>query len=162
MAQISPPPGAGFAYEVAQRSLDDQLRLITALDAKAGMLLTGSGIFAGFLFSGRSFLSASPQWLLALVGFLISISLICALLSLGTQRYQSGPSTPAVARFARRDAMWLKWRFFGNMHRELDWNRRKLDKKARFLAAAQALLILAVSLVGGYFVVVEVNRWMGR
>jgi len=57
-----------------------------------------------------------------------------------------------VASFAGRDELWLKWRFLGNLHLAVDWNVRKLDRKIRFLTAAQALLIATVGLNGGYFV----------
>lgn len=40
----------------------------------------------------------------------------------------------------------------GNLHMALEWNGRKLDRKIRFLTAAQVLLIATVGLDGGYFV----------
>ncbi len=68
----------------------------------------------------------------------------------------------AVARFALRDELWLKWRFLGNLHGALEWNRRKLDRKTRFLTVAQVLLIAAVAVVGGYFVLMALIDWIGR
>lgn len=68
------------------------------------------------------------------------------------QSYITAPRPQAVASFAGRDELWLKWRFLGNLHLAVDWNRRKLDRKIRFLTAAQALLIATVGLNGGYFV----------
>ena len=47
---------------------------------------------------------------------------------------------------------WLKWRFLRNMLDALEVNRRKLAWKSRFLTAALLSLIVAVALVGGYFV----------
>lgn len=163
MAQTAqPPPGAAYAYEVAQRSLDDQLRRIEAQDSKAGVLIAGAGIFAGFLFSGDTFLAEAPQWLLALAAGLISLAVICALLAFLNQHYITAPAAVAVARFALRDELWLKWRFLGNLHGALEWNRRKLDRKTRFLTVAQALLIAAVAVVGGYFVLMALSNWIGR
>lgn len=47
MAQMSIPPGASFAYEVAQKALDDQLHRIEAQDGKAGILIAAAGVFGG-------------------------------------------------------------------------------------------------------------------
>ncbi|MBA3430856.1 MAG: hypothetical protein H0U16_05185 [Actinobacteria bacterium] len=95
MAQTAqPPPGAAYAYEVAQRSLDDQLRRIEAQDGKAGVLIAGAGIFAGFLFSGDSFLAEGPQWLLALAAGLISLAVICALVAFLNQHYNTWQLAP--------------------------------------------------------------------
>lgn len=151
------PPGAAFAYEAARHALDDQLRRIEAQDAKSGVLIAAAGIFAGFLFSGRSFLVGGPAWFLVSVGLLVTTAVVLALLGVLNQRYVTAPEAQAVARLALRDEVWLKWRFLGNLHTALEWNRRKLDRKTRFLTAAQAALIIDVVLVGGYFVSTTVH-----
>lgn len=163
MAQATgTPSGATFAYEIAEKSLNDQLRRIDAQDSKAGMVIAAGGVFAGFLFSGASFLASAPRPLLAITGMLISGGVISALLAFLNQDYVTAPNAVAVARFAGRDEAWLKWRFLGNLHRVLAWNQRKLNRKTRLLTVGQASLITAVLLVGGYFVWTAVIDWFGR
>lgn len=153
MAQPDIPPGAEFAYDVAHEALKDQLRRIEAQDAKAGILIAAAGVFGGFIFSSDSFLRSGPTWVIVLAGGLVITAVLSALLASMNQRYVTAPRATAVARFAAREATWLKWRFLGNLHRAVDWNRRKLNRKTRFLAFAQGLFMLAVLVVGGYFVV---------
>lgn len=159
MTQAQPPPRAAFAYDVAREAMQDQLRRIEAHDTKAGILIAAAGIFAGLLFSGSSVLAGAPPWLLALTGGLISLALLLALFAFLNQRYVTAPRPGAVARLARRDEPWLKWTFLGNLHGALEWNRRKLNRKTRLLGAAQAALIAAVTLVGGYFAVMAIRNW---
>ena len=50
------------------------------------------------------------------------------------------------------DEAWLKWRFLGNMVVALTINRRKLERKARFLSSAIGFLFIVVLLLGGYLI----------
>lgn len=43
------PLGAPFAFEMALRSLDEQLERINALDTKAGVLIAADGVIVGLL-----------------------------------------------------------------------------------------------------------------
>ncbi len=153
MAQANVPPGAEFAYEVAHGALEDQLRRIEVQDSKAGILIAAAGVFGGFIFSSDSFLRSGPAWVVILAGGLVIAAVVAALLASMNQRYVTAPAAVAVARLAAREAPWLKWRFVGNLHLALDWNREKLNRKTRFLVVAQGLFMLAVLIVGGYFVV---------
>lgn len=153
MAQQPAPIGGDFSYDVAQRALDDQLRRIDAQDGKAGVLIAAAGVFAGLIFSSDSLLLKGPVWLIRVTGGSVVLAILCALLASLNQQYTTAPRPESVARFAARDTAWLKWRFLGNVHRALDWNRQKLNRKARLLTAAQGFFMLAVVLVGGYFIV---------
>jgi hypothetical protein len=47
---------------------------------------------------------------------------------------------------------WLRWRFIPNVLNAIAVNRRKLAPKSAFLTWAMVCLIVAVLLLGGYFI----------
>jgi len=144
------PAGARFAYQVAVRTLDEQLRRIEALDTKAGVLIAADGLVIGLLAGDRSSLAEGPHWVSVSVLGTVATSLILALLAFTTGRYDAAPDPDAVIRFMAADPSWLEWRFLGNMRTAIDANRGKLGTKARFLTVALMTLIVGASVLGAY------------
>jgi len=146
------PAGAGFAYEVALRSLDEQLERIEALDTKAAVLLTADGVIAGFLFGRDSAIREAPDWLAiaAIAGLMASF--ILALVTFASRRYQQAPPAVAVARRAQAPGDWLKWRFLANVHLAIDVNNSKLRQKSRLLTAGLGCLLASLLTLGGYLI----------
>lgn len=73
------PAGAPFAFEMAVRSLDEQLERINALDTKAGVLIAADGVIVGLLACDRSVLTRAPAWIGVLVLATVGTSLILSL-----------------------------------------------------------------------------------
>ena len=146
------PKGAAFAYEVAVRTLDDQLERIGALDTKAAVLLTADGVIAGFLFGRDSVIGQAPDWLaITAIAWLLA-SFILSLLAFASRRYQQAPPAVAVARRAQAPGDWLKWRFLANVHRAIDVNNSKLGQKSRLLTAGLGCLLVSLLTLGGYLI----------
>ena len=147
------PAGAGFAYQVAVRTLDEQLRQIESLDTKAGVLIAAGGLVIGLLGGDRSFLVDAPQWVRSAVVGAITISLILALLAFTTRRYDSAPDPDGAIRMMMAEPRWLEWRFLGNMRTSIRANRDKLRVKTRLLSGALTTLIAGAAVLGGYLLV---------
>jgi len=146
------PAGAEFAFEVAIRSLDEQLERIGALDTKAAVLLTADGVIAGLLLGRDSAIHEAPDWLaIAAIAWLMA-SFILALLSFASRRYQLAPPAVAVARRAQAPGDWLKWRFLANVHRAIDVNNSKLGRKSTLLTAGMGCLLVSLLTLGGYLI----------
>lgn len=152
MATRGVPQGGSFAYGNAVRSLDEQLRLLDALDSKAGILIAANGLLAGLIFGRGSFLTRAPSWLSLTTGVLVLASLLFALFAFLSRLYETAPAPEAVARFAQRPEDWLQWRFITNVLDAIEVNRKKLALKGRLLSLGQASLIAAIAPLGGYFV----------
>src|SRR5918996_4632552 len=95
---IKTPPGASFAFEMGIRTLDDQLRRVDSFDTKAGILIAADGVLAGLLFSARPSLVGSPRVLAISVAFLVTMSLLLALIAFANRRYRTAPQPTAVVR----------------------------------------------------------------
>lgn len=152
MAQRRVPQGASFAYEVAVRSLDDQLARISSLDAKAGILMAVEGVVISLLLGSDSLLRTAPAGLSVTIASLVMLSVVAALLSFANRRYKTAPEPDAVIRFMNASEEWLKWRFLGNLEDAIAANEGKLLRKARLLTASISAFIGAVLLLGAYFV----------
>lgn len=98
MTREEVPAGASFAFDVGLRTLDEQLRRIDALDTKAGVILAGGGVLAGFLFTRGSVLMRAPLALGVSVAGALIACLIAALVAFGVRRYSFVPSVRAVVR----------------------------------------------------------------
>jgi cell division protein FtsL len=146
------PRGASFAYAVAERSLDEQLGRIEALDAKAGIVIATNGILAGLLFGRSSLLLTMPELLAALIILLVGSSLLLALIAFATRRYLVAPRPEAVRRLMSAQEDWLRWRFLGNLEETLARNDSRLTRKARWLLASLVSLMLAIVSLSAYFV----------
>jgi hypothetical protein len=155
------PPGSSFAYDVAVFSLEEQRKRIDALDSKAGVTLAAAGVFAGFLFRGDSLLRGAPSAVGAGGSILLVLSMLAALLAFANRRYRIAPAAEAVAGMMSFPDEWLKWRFLGNLLEAVEVNRAKLSDKTRWLTAAQAALLAAVGVIGGYFVYVLITGRVG-
>ena len=94
--QTAVPEGAGFAYDVGIRAIDEQLRRIEALDSKAGILIAADGVLVGLLLGGRSLLGRIPALASGLGLALVLASLLLALLSFAGRQYSSAP--PSLLR----------------------------------------------------------------
>lgn len=152
------PVGAGFAYAVAIRTLDEQLRRIEALDTKAGVLIAADGVIIGLLASERSALEQAHRIIGAVVLGAIAMSLITPLLAFATRHYQTAPNPDAVIRLMTADQSWLEWRFLGNLRAAIEVNRQNLRQKARLLATALVLLIAGSTSLSGYLLTDTVTR----
>jgi hypothetical protein len=151
MAMKGVPQSAAFAYETAQRALDQQSRLIDSIDAKAGILLAADGILAGLIFGRETFISRAPVAVASVAGGGILLSLACALRALATRNYSLAPEPSDLAGLSAAPAEWIQWRLMGNMLDAVDEGRRRLRQKARWLTAGQGLLLVMLAPVGGYF-----------
>lgn len=146
----SVPAGASFAYAVALRTLDEQLRRIEALDTKAGVLIAADGLVLVLIAGADPPLRGAPAFILVAILVAVTSSLITALLSFITRRYETAPNADAAIHLMAAAPEWLEWRFLGNMQDAIRTNRRKLRTKTRFLSAALAALIAGAALLGGY------------
>lgn len=146
------PPGASFAFEIAVRSLDEQLERINALDTKAGVLIAADGVIVSLLAADRSVLTRAPAWIGVLVLATVGTSLILSLLAFTTRRFESAPRPEAVVRLMSADPDWLRWRFLDNMQGALSNNRGRLRTKTRLLSASLTSLIGGATLLGGYLI----------
>jgi hypothetical protein len=144
------PAGAGFAYRVAVRALDEQLQRIEALDTKAGVLIAADGLVLGLLSGERSSLILSPAWVSFPVLAAVASSLILALFAFATRNYDAAPNPDAAIRLMTAEPAWLEWRFLGNLRNAIIANRSKLKTKARLLSAALVALIAGATVFGGY------------
>jgi len=146
----SVPAGATFAYATAIRTLDEQLSRIEALDTKAGVLIAADGLILALIAGGDGRLARVPAMLLVGIVASVTASLIAALLSFTTRRYETAPNPDAAIHLMAADPTWLEWRFLGNMQGAIQENRRKLRTKTRLLSAALTALLLGSTLLGGY------------
>jgi hypothetical protein len=146
------PDGAAFAFDVARRTLDEQLRRIEALDGKAGLLVAAGGVLAGLLFSRGSLLVGAPRLMVGVAAIALTSSLVFALLAFWTRRYDVAPKPEALSQLMAAREEWLQWRFIPNVLNAIAVNRRKLALKSAFLTWALICLIVAVVLLGGYFI----------
>ena len=152
------PQGAAFAYETAMRALDEQLRRIDALDAKAGILLAADGIIVGLVVGGGSLAHDTPAWITSLAGAAVLVSLMSAVGALLNQNYAIAPEPQTVAVLASASDEWIRWRVIGNVLGAVDGNRRKLRRKAQALTFGQLALLVGVGVFGGYFIVQSLTR----
>jgi hypothetical protein len=162
MAQRPPPRGAPFAYAVAERSLQEQLSRIEALDAKAGIVIATNGVLAGLLFSRSSLLLTMPELLAGAIVLLVGISLLLALVAFATRKYLTAPEAQAVRQLMGAGEDWLRWRFLGNLEEALRENSRRLTRKARWLSSALFSLMLAVVGLVVYFAPSLFSGTLGR
>ena len=144
------PAGASFAYSVALRTLDEQLRNIEALDTKAGVLIAADGLILALLAGQERSLAGVPAAVLVAIIGAVTSSLIAALLSFTTRRYETAPNPVAAIHLMTAEPAWLEWRFLGSMQDAIRANRRKLRTKTRFLSAALTALIAGAMVLGGY------------
>ncbi len=151
MAITAVPPSAGFAYDVAIRSLDEQLHRVEALDTKAAGLLAADGLLTGLALGRNGLVAAAPTWLAVTAGIGLLSSLGCALAAFANRDYVLAPEAGTVALLANAPEDWIRWRVIGNVLDAIDTNRRRLRQKARVLTAGQMILLVAFALVGGYF-----------
>lgn len=144
MAPRHIPRGAPFAYAVAERSLEEQLGRIEALDAKAGIVIATNGVLAGLLFGRSSLLLTMPEALAGVISLLVGTSLLLALIAFATRRYSIAPQAEAVRELMGWGEEWLRWRFLGNLEEALLENNRRLARKTRWLSLALFTLMLTV------------------
>ena len=126
---------------------------IEALDTKAGVLIAANGVVLALLAGGDGSLERAPVVaILAIIGA-VTVSLISALLSFTTRKYETAPNPDAAIHLMTAEYAWLEWRFLGSMLDAIRANRRKLRTKTLFLSAALAALIAGATVLGGYSLV---------
>lgn len=151
MAGRPVPRSASFAFDIATRSLDEQLHRVEALDTKAVGLLAADGLLVGLVLGPHGLLAAAPPWLAIAAGIGLIVSLGCALAAFANRGYLLAPEARTIALLASAPEDWIRWRVIGNVLDAIDANRRQLRQKARVLSVAQLILLVALGLVGGYF-----------
>lgn len=144
------PAGAAFAYEVATKSLGEQLRTIDSLDTKASVVMAADGILAGLLFRADSLLARAPRSLALPAVVVLFASMGCALGGLMTRRYETAPESSAVARRVAASPESLRWRFLTTVTTAIGSNAPRLDRKARLLTLALVFLLGVILLIGAY------------
>jgi hypothetical protein len=149
-----PPPGTDFLFDRAVRGLDDQMRWIDALDTKAGVLVAADAVIAGLVLTRDSLLLQGPSWVAVAVAGLLLISLVLALLSFSTRRFELAPSAASLLPDvnAGETAAQMRWRALADVLEALEINEPKVGQKANLLFVSAYILTLAVGVLGGYFV----------
>jgi hypothetical protein len=155
MTTSSPPPqGTDFLFETALRSLDDQMRWIDALDTKAGVLMAADAVVAGLVLTRNSLLLEASPWVGVAVAVLLLISLLLALFSFSTRRFELAPNVSALlpAPNSGSTAGTMRWTALTDVLGALEVNEPKLGQKADLLFYSAVGLMLAVALFGGLFI----------
>jgi hypothetical protein len=128
--------------------LEAQLRQADALDTKAGVLVGLHALAAGLFGSMAGRLSGASRWVAigAILGLVVS-----GLLAFGayrSERYTRSPAPEAMWRFAEWSPEQIRHRFLSTRFQALDWNRSKLERKARMISwslSGLAVIALAVA-----------------
>lgn len=157
MKDRTTPRAAGFAFDTAIRSIDDQLRRIESLDSKAGILLGAGGILTGLLFTKGSILDDAPTFVGVPIAVALTISISLALGAFWNRKYRSGVSPQAVTRLAGADPQWVKWRLQGNLLESWRWNDARLTLKARLITWSLISLLGAAVTTGSYFCILLIG-----
>jgi hypothetical protein len=152
------PPGARFAFEVAEHALQEQLARIDSLDSKASIILAGGGIVGGIVLAPGGGLADFPAWLAVAVVLALVATLFCTFAAVANRRYQVAPTPERVASLAGADEDRLRWMFIGNLLESIEINRRKLRAKGRWLTASQVALFATIFQLGAYTLWHEVAR----
>ena len=154
MTTISPaPPGIAFVFDTAIRSLGDQMRWIDSLDTKAGVLMAAEAVIAGLVLSRGSILLETPAWVGVAVALLLLTSLLLALLSFSTRRFQLAPNLQALVAAANTgSAESLRWGVLPAVLEALEINEPKVAQKADLLFYSGCSLMLATATFGASFI----------
>jgi hypothetical protein len=154
MTMTSPtPPGTDFAFDTAIRGLADQMRWIDALDTKAGVLMAADAVLAGVVLTRGSILLGAPVWLGVAVAVLLLSSLLLALLSFATRRFELAPDIPGLASAATVESeRSLRWTALPAVQEALAMNEPKIAQKANLLFCSGCALMAAAVFFGGYFI----------
>ena len=151
MVEEPVPRSASFAFDVARHALSEQLARIDSLDSKAGVLLAADGILVGLIFGRDTSAGSAPRWVIVAAGVGALLSLSCALRAFANRNYKIAPTPRQVARLAGASEDWVRWRLIGNMLDAVETNRDRLQRKTRWLAAGQLLLLVTLAPMGAYF-----------
>jgi hypothetical protein len=146
------PQSTSFAWNVAARALEEQLRRVEALDAKAATLMAADLILAGFIIAGSDRSDHTPPLVLAAAGLGLVLSLSTAVGAFAVRRCEMAPTPSVVADLAEAPEDWIRWRLMGNMLGAIETNRNKLARKTRWLSLSQGILLVAITPFGAYFV----------
>lgn len=154
MTMTSPtPPATDFAFDTAMRGLADQMRWIDALDTKAGVLMAADAVLAGVVLTRGSILLRAPVWLGVAVAVLLLSSLLLALLSFATRRFDLAPDIPVLVSAATVESeRSLRWAALPAVQEALAMNEPKIAQKANLLFYSGCTLMLAALFFGGYFI----------
>jgi hypothetical protein len=150
------PPGMDFVWEQAERRIDAQLRQADALDAKAGILTGIHALAAGLVASLSGDLGDAARWIASAVLVLLLVSSWLALGAFRAQEYRRSPSPETLWRFAGWDEREMRLRLLSTRFEGIEWNRRKLQWKARITWSINLLVVVA--LVVGIATIVELVR----
>ncbi len=154
MAQSSfIPRGLRFTYEASVKTYDDQMKWIDALDTKAGILIAADGVIATLVLTRGSMLIRGPRLVAGAVAAALFISLVLALLSFATRRFELAPNIDQlVAEMHRQDDDTLRTLALDGVISAIDVNALKVDHKAALLFYACGALLIGVLLLGSYVI----------
>ena len=142
------PPGTGFVWEQADVRIDAQLRQADALDSKAGILVGIHALAAGLVASVSGGLGDTARWIATVVLVLLLASGWLALGAFRAQEYRRSPSPEALWQFAGWDEREIRLRVLSQRFEGIEWNRRKLQWKARRITWSINLLAVVALIVG--------------
>lgn len=94
-----------------------------------------------------------PGWTIGLSSLGVLLSIVAAMVALLNRRYLVAPEPALVARTASSSEDLLRWLLLGNVLEAITTNRLRLRRKAAVLTAAQASLLVAIVIFGGYWLV---------
>jgi hypothetical protein len=150
---LPPPPQGDFVFDTAVRALDDQMRWIDALDVKAGVLMASDGVIAGLVLTRGSILLQAPLWVGVLVALLLFVSLVLALLSFSTRRFEIAPDIVSLATRSQTETeASLRASAVPGIIDALQINESKVGQKANLLFMSGTGLMLSVAVFGGNFI----------
>src|SRR6266540_7181073 len=132
------PQGAPFVWDQAERRLASRMRQADALDTKAGALAALHAVAAGVVASLAGRLPGSSRWVAvgAILGLIVSG--VLAFGAFRTEAYARSPAPEEMWRFGGWSADEIQLRFLSTRFRALDWNRDKLQRKARLISSSLA------------------------
>jgi hypothetical protein len=142
------PPGGGFAFDNACRTLERQHRDIDSLDTKAGLLLAADGVLVGLLAGNGPLLVDRPVGIAGVA--LVAVSAGSALVGIWPRQFGAAPEPRKFAEatvVSMDEEPDLKWEFIGNVLEAVEGNRPRLTRKVHFLRAASASLLSAIVLL---------------
>jgi hypothetical protein len=108
-------------------------------------------VIAGLLFSNDSLLWLAPTPLSVAITGLLLVSLLLALLSFATRRYETGPDVEELIPVRHISPEEMEWFVVPGLLFAIEVNESKIAQKSNFLFYAGLSLLATIVLFGAYF-----------